>query len=87
MKVISEAYDMGYDFFDMAECYTGIYPDGSPADNEEIVGKALRSVRDKVVIATNLGNLPSKWRCGRPHYAGFLYLHPYVDVTNHGTCF
>lgn len=29
MKVISEAYDMGYDFFDMAECYTGIYLDGS----------------------------------------------------------
>lgn len=55
MKVISEAYDMGYDFFDTAECYTGIYPDGSSANNEEIVGEALRSVRDKVVIATKFG--------------------------------
>lgn len=55
IKVISEAYDMGYDFFDTAECYTGVYPDGSPANNEEIVGEALHRVRDKVVIATKFG--------------------------------
>ena len=55
MKVISGAYEMGYDFFGTAECYTGIYPDGSEANNEEIVGEALRRVRDKVVIATKFG--------------------------------
>lgn len=54
-KVIRAAYEMGYTFFDTAECYTGIYPDGSIAYNEEIVGEALRPVRDKVIIATKCG--------------------------------
>lgn len=53
--VIRKAYDMGYTFFDTAECYTAIYPDGSTAYNEEVVGEALRTVRDKVVIATKYG--------------------------------
>lgn len=54
-KVIQGAYEMGYTFFDTAECYTGVYPDGSTAYNEEIVGEALRTVRDKVIIATKCG--------------------------------
>lgn len=53
--VIRKAYYMGYTFFDTAECYTAIYPGGSTAYNEEVVGKALRTVRDKVVIATKYG--------------------------------
>ena len=53
--VIRKAYDIGYTFFDTAECYTAIYPDGSTAYNEEVVGEALRTVRDKVVIATKYG--------------------------------
>ena len=53
--VIRKAYDIGYTFFDTAECYTAIYPDGSTAYNEEVVGEALRSVRNKVVIATKYG--------------------------------
>lgn len=53
--VIRKAYDMGYTFFDTAECYTAIYPDGSTAYNEEVVGEALSTVRDKVVIATKYG--------------------------------
>ncbi len=55
IEIIRKAYDMGYTFFDTAECYTAIYPDGSTAYNEEAVGEALRSVRDKVVIATKYG--------------------------------
>lgn len=55
IEVIRKAYDMGYTFFDTAECYTAIYPDGSTAYNEEVVGEALRTVRDKVVIATKYG--------------------------------
>ncbi|MEO4806013.1 aldo/keto reductase [Bacteroides thetaiotaomicron] len=55
MEVIRKAYGMGYTFFDTAECYTGIYPDGSTAYNEEVVGKALHSIRDKVTIATKFG--------------------------------
>ena len=55
IEVIRMAYNMGYTFFDTAECYTAIYPDGSTAYNEEAVGEALHSVRDKVVIATKYG--------------------------------
>lgn len=55
IEIIRKAYDMGYTFFDTAECYTAIYPDGSTAYNEEVVGEALRSVRNKVVIATKYG--------------------------------
>ena len=53
--MIRKAYEMGYDFFDTAECYTGINVDGSTSYNEELVGEALKDVRNKVVIATKFG--------------------------------
>ena len=53
--MIRKAYEMGYDFFDTAECYTGINADGSTSYNEELVGEALKDVRNKVVIATKFG--------------------------------
>ena len=53
--IVREAFEMGYTFFDTAECYVGAYPDGSTAYNEEAVGDALRPVRDQVVIATKFG--------------------------------
>ena len=52
---IRKAYDMGYTFFDTAQCYLGSYPDGSISYNEELVGKALKDVRNQVVIATKFG--------------------------------
>lgn len=52
---IHSALDAGYTFFDTAEVYTGKFPDGTNSINEEIVGDALRPVRDKVVIATKCG--------------------------------
>lgn len=55
VKTLREAYEIGYDFFDTAECYTGQNPDGTISYNEELVGEALRGVRDKVVIATKMG--------------------------------
>ena len=55
IRMIRRAYDMGYDFFDTAECYTGINADGSTSYNEELVGEALKDVRSKVVIATKFG--------------------------------
>ena len=55
IKVLRQAYETGYDFFDTAEAYTGIFPDGSISYNEELVGKALKDVRGKVVIATKMG--------------------------------
>lgn len=54
-RTIKAAYDTGYTFFDTAECYTGMTPDGIVSYNEELVGNALRSVRDQVVIATKFG--------------------------------
>lgn len=54
-ELIAKAVDMGYTFFDTAECYTGTNPDGSTAYNEELVGAALKPYRDKVVIATKCG--------------------------------
>ncbi len=55
VRLIREAVETGYTFFDTAECYLGVYADGTPANNEEIVGEALKPVRDKVVIATKFG--------------------------------
>lgn len=37
VRMIRGAYEMGYTFFDTAECYTGINPDGSTSYNEELV--------------------------------------------------
>lgn len=55
IETIQKAYDFGYNFFDTAECYTGVNVDGSINYNEEIVGEALKDVRDKVIIATKFG--------------------------------
>ena len=38
VEILRKAHDMGYDFYDTAECYTGVNPDGSTAYNEEVVG-------------------------------------------------
>lgn len=48
IKVIRKAYDLGVTLFDTAECY-------GPYINEELVGEALKPVREKVVIATKFG--------------------------------
>lgn len=55
VKTIREAYDLGYNFFDTAECYTGQNADGSLSYNEKLVGEALKDVRDHVIIATKFG--------------------------------
>lgn len=52
IEAIRNAYEHGCTFFDTAEVYS---PNLSGiGHNERIVGKALKSVRDKVVIATKL---------------------------------
>lgn len=54
-RKIQAAYEMGYTFFDTAECYTGTNPDGTTAYNEEAVGQGIKSFRDKIVLATKCG--------------------------------
>lgn len=48
IKLIHAAFDNGITFFDTAEAY-------GPFLNEEILGEALESFRDQVVIATKFG--------------------------------
>jgi len=48
ISLIRGAVDLGITFFDTAEVY-------GPKVNEELVGEALRPVRDRVVIATKFG--------------------------------
>lgn len=55
IEILRQAYQMGYDFFDTAECYTGINPDGSINYNEEVVGEAIKPFRDKVILCTKFG--------------------------------
>lgn len=52
IRLLRRAVDLGYTFFDTAEVYGT--PD-NPHINEELVGKALAPIRDKVVIATKFG--------------------------------
>lgn len=55
VQTLRQAYDLGYEYFDTAEAYTGQYPDGHISYNEELVGKALKDVRQKVIIGTKMG--------------------------------
>jgi len=48
IKLVRDAVERGVTFFDTAEVY-------GPYTNEEIVGEALRPLRDQVVIATKFG--------------------------------
>lgn len=47
-KVIEQAVDMGYLYFDTAECYTGNREDGSIAYNEDLVGEALKHYQHRI---------------------------------------
>lgn len=55
IDALRQAYKIGYEYFDTAEAYIGMYPDGSISYNEELVGKALKDVRDNVIIGTKMG--------------------------------
>lgn len=55
ISAIHKALDIGYTFFDTAECYIGTNPDGSISYNEELVSEALVHHRNEVQIATKFG--------------------------------
>lgn len=52
--IVGRALDAGVNFFDTADVYAG-------GESEEMLGRALGSRRDEVVIATKAG-----WRSGKP---------------------
>ena len=51
-KILHRAFDLGINFFDTADLY-------QHGENEKIVGRALKDRRDKVIIASKVGN---QWR-------------------------
>src|SRR6202041_4141225 len=65
VATLERAVELGINFFDTADVY-GV------GHNEELVGKALKKYRDRVIIATKFANqvLPGGKRaiCGRPEY-------------------
>ncbi len=65
IDTIRAGYDAGINFFDTADAY-GV----PPGRSEDLVGRALADVRDKVFIATKVGNLYR--RAGHP----LPYTHP-----------
>src|SRR5580692_1145638 len=50
LKTLDRALELGVDFLDTADAY-------GPFINEELVGKALRGRRERVVLATKFGNV------------------------------
>ncbi len=65
IALLRQAVERGVNFFDSADAY-------GPYRNEEIVGEALRPMRDRVIIATKFGQqfLPDGSRTvnGKPEY-------------------
>ena len=66
LATIDRAIELGIDFFDTADIY-------GPYTNEELLARAIRGRRDKLVIATKFGIVRTpdpKYRgvCGRPEY-------------------
>ena len=51
-RLLAQAVDLGYTFFDTAEVYGT--PE-HPHDNEELLGEALRPFRSRIVIASKCG--------------------------------
>lgn len=63
-ELLAQAVDIGYTFFDTAEIYGT--PD-NPHENEELIGKALKNFRNKIVIATKFGITFDKTSSLLPH--------------------
>ncbi len=66
IRVIHRAVDLGCTFLDTSDAY-------GPWANEELVGKAIRGLRDRVTVATKFGYVrdgTGAWKgvCGRPEY-------------------
>jgi aryl-alcohol dehydrogenase-like predicted oxidoreductase len=64
LKLLRDAVDLGVTFFDTAEVY-------GPFTNEELVGEALKPVRDQVTIATKFG-----FKLGEPGHLTGVNSHP-----------
>jgi len=65
IALLRKVVDLGINMLDTADAY-------GPFHNEEVVGKALKGIRDKVILATKFGQVrkPDGTRtiCGTPEY-------------------
>lgn len=59
IKTIHHAYDIGITLFDTAEAY-------GPFVNEELVGKAIKPFREKIILATKFGMISDIGLNSRP---------------------
>lgn len=57
VRLVREAIDLGINFFDTANMYEGYKrePGSSGGVGEELLGKGVSGVRDRVILATKLG--------------------------------
>lgn len=60
IRHIREAADMGYSYFDTAEVYAFTHADGVTEYNEELVGAALKDIRQQVIISSKCGVILEK---------------------------
>jgi aryl-alcohol dehydrogenase-like predicted oxidoreductase len=61
IATIHRAVELGVDLIDTSDAY-------GAGKNEELVGRALKGIRDKVIVATKFGNLHGGAVDGRPGY-------------------
>ena len=74
ISTIHHAIDLGISFFDTSDMY-------GPFKNEELVGKALKGIRDKVTLATKFGIV----RTGDPNIRGVNGRPEYVKASCEGS--
>jgi aryl-alcohol dehydrogenase-like predicted oxidoreductase len=74
---IKAAYDAGVNFFDVADAYGD-----PPGRSEELVAKALGTVRDRVKIATKVGNFGRRQEHPLP-YSSPLHIELCCDASLH----
>jgi aryl-alcohol dehydrogenase-like predicted oxidoreductase len=75
IDTIKAAYDAGVNFFDVADAYGD-----PPGRSEELVAKALAPMRDRVIIATKVGNFGR--RQGHPlPYSSPLHIELCCDAS------
>lgn len=72
--IIEAAYDCGINYFDTADLYDF-------GENEVLLGKALKKFRDKVYIATKVGNRWKEDRSGWTWDVSAKYIFDAVDTS------
>ena len=55
IEFLKQSFKEGYNFFDTAEVYVGKTKNGTASNNEEMIGEAIKSFRNDVVLASKFG--------------------------------